>query len=64
MEDEDNLMGYLRFLPTKKTYKDFMKNKAKNWEDMKDKMLDYYLCIYDDVEANFDVPKEFEKENV
>ena len=48
----------------RKTYKDFMKNKAKYWEDMKDKMLDYYLCIYDDVEANFNVPKEFEKENV
>jgi len=48
----------------RKTYKDFMKNKSKYWEDMKDKMLDYYLCIYDDVEANFNVPKEFEKENV
>ena len=48
----------------RKTYKDFTKNKAKYWEDMKDKMLDYYLCIYDDVEANFNVPKEFEKENV
>ena len=48
----------------RKTYKDFMINKTKYWEDMKDKMLDYYLCIYDDVEANFNVPKEFEKENV
>ena len=48
----------------RKTYKDFMKNKSKYWEDMKDKMLDYYLSIYEDMVEFIDVPEGLEIENV
>ena len=45
-------------------YKKYLKRNAKFWENIKDVMLDYYLCIYEDMVEFIDVPEGLEIENV
>jgi hypothetical protein len=49
---------------TRQSYVIFQMMRGTFWSQMRDRMLEYYLYIYDDMEENFNIPEQFNKENV
>ncbi|MEE1062938.1 MAG: hypothetical protein UH071_04660 [Paludibacteraceae bacterium] len=49
---------------TRQSFMTFLKMRGTFWSNMRDRMLEYYLYIYDDLEENFNIPEQFNKENV